>query len=493
MQKYLLFLFVLSTQCLFAQDYQNICTPGTTFYRSPVNSFMAFRRDSVIPAGNSDTIFISYRAIRDTTGSTDCMDTTNGSVLGRKIVKNHSGWFYFFNKSGDTVKINSQASLNQSWKFCMLPGNAYMEAKVTSIGPDSVLGLIDQVKVITFQAKDAANNDIAHNLNQKSIKISQHYGLSKSLDIYSIPDDTTFFVLAGKTFPALGMQDLTWQEIYNFEVGDVFHYSAWSNGAGWKTIKKVLSKTAYGIDSIVYTMEHCVKTLEANYPYYETTHDTITTKYILSTNPDNSLLSRLPDEFFPYNIVADAYSYSMFASQNRKVKSIFQNEYLYSGRYNNEDTCWRRSEGYYTFSVKGNYAEGLGKTLDYLYLYNEGQPQHREEDLVYYKKGSEIWGTPVSTDCFSLVGIPQTGKKEITVSITPNPVETRTEIQVSDLTENDNSYFILKDFLGRSVMQNNLVSNPYNLNREGLPAGLYFLSVYNKNGNLLARVKLIFN
>ena len=491
MQKYLLFLFVLSTQCLFAQNYQAICTPGTTFYRSPVNSFMAFRRDSVIPVGNSDTTFISYRAIRDTSMGMDCADTSNGSILGRKIVKTHDGWFFFFNQPGDTVKINSQASLNQTWKFCILPGNGYLEAKITSIIPDSVLGLIDNVKVITFQAKDAANNNISNIMNQKSIKLSQHYGLSKMLDVYSIPNDTDFLVLAGKTIPVLGIHDLTWQEIYNFDVGDIFHYWFWSNGEGMRTIKKILSKTTFGNDSIAYTMEHCEKILEAFSPYYETVHDTINVTYSLNSMPDNILLSRLPDEFIRNNIIADAYSYSMFASQNRKVKSIFQNEYLYSGRYNNEDTCWRRSEGYYTFSVKGNYAEGLGKTLDYLYWYNEGLPQHMEEDLVYYKKGSEIWGTPVSTDCFSLVGIPQTGKKEITVSITPNPVETQAEIFISNVTETAGYRIVINDFLGRVVMQNNLLSNPYFFQRQG-PAGLYFLSIYDKTGILKANVKLVF-
>ncbi|HZX62813.1 MAG TPA: hypothetical protein VFE66_06340 [Bacteroidales bacterium] len=301
MKKHLLLLFVLSANCLFAQDYQNICMPGTTFYRTPGNWFMAFRRDSVIPAVNNDTTFISYRAIRDTSMGIDCADTTNGSVLGRKIVKTHAGWFYFFNRFGDTIKINSQASLNQSWKFCIMPGNAYIEAKVTSITQDSVLGLIDPVKMITFQAKDDANNNIAHNLNQKSIKLSQHYGLSKMLDVYSIPDDTTFFVIAGKTIPVLGIQDLTWQEIYNFDVGDVFHYTLSSNGGGIRTIKKVLSKTTFGNDSITYTMEHCEKIFEGIPPYYETVHDTINVTYSFASTPDNILLSRLPDEFFSYN------------------------------------------------------------------------------------------------------------------------------------------------------------------------------------------------
>jgi hypothetical protein len=450
---------------------------------------MAFRRDSVIPAGNNDTTFISYRAIRDTV-EYFCADTTNGSVLGRKIVKNHAGWFYFFNRFCDTIKINSQASLNQSWKFCVLPGNAYIEAKVTSITQDSVLGLIDPVKMITFQAKDAANNNIAHNLNQKSIKLSQHYGLSKMLDVYSIPNDTNFLVLSGKTIPALGIQDLSWPDIYNFDIGDIFHYSGSSYNAGWKKINKVLSKTAYGNDSVVYTMEHCVQTFEPYYPFYETVHDTITAKYILTTNPGNSWLSKQPEEFTRQSSYpgADIYAFSMNSSQNRKYKYASWGGFIF-----NTDSCWAPSDGWNYPISSGTYTDGLGKVQTYWRQFSGTAWLQMEEDLVYYKKGSETWGTPVSTDCFTLVGIsPAAGKKVITVRIAPNPVETRAEIQISDLTENDNSWFVIRDFLGRTVMQHNLVSNPYTLNREGLPAGLFFLSVYNKNGFLQAWAKLIF-
>jgi len=486
-------MLVLSAQYLGAQNYENICTPGTTFYRNPGNGFMAFRRDSVIPAGNNDTIFISYRAIRDTTGWADCMDTTNGSVLGRKIVKNHSGWFYFFNEPGDTVKINSQASLNQSWKFCMLPGNAYIEARVTSVVPDSVLGLTDQVKVITFQAKDAANNNIAHNLNQKSIRLSQHYGLSKMLDVYSIPNDTNFLTLAGKTIPPLGIQDLTWQDIYNFEVGDVFNYVASAPTQGWATITKVLSKTSYGNDSVVYTEEICQVYHYATYPWYSTSHDTITEKDIFTINPTNSWISYPPGIFACRGyIAAHSYAFCINSSQNRRQKSVTFDAYVFTGGWYG-DTCWRYSNGSIYPRSTGVYTEGLGKVETYWYDNTGNWPQQMEEDLVYYKKGSETWGTPVATDCFMLVGIsPAAVQNGITIRIIPNPVETKAELQINNAAKNDNYYFILRDILGRVVLQRSLDSNPYLLTRDGLPEGLYFLSVYNKNGILQAQAKLIF-
>ncbi|MCX6268713.1 MAG: hypothetical protein NTW16_15400 [Bacteroidetes bacterium] len=155
MKKLLFPLFFFWVNMLPAQNFQNICSPGITFYKDYSDNLKAFRRDSVFITG-SDTLFVSYNAIRDTTG--ECRDVGNGSVLGRKIIKKSNGFFCFFNRYQDSIFINTQATLNQTWKFCSLPSNSYIQAQVTSIITDSVLGATDQVKVITFQAKNSGNN-----------------------------------------------------------------------------------------------------------------------------------------------------------------------------------------------------------------------------------------------------------------------------------------------------------------------------------------------
>jgi hypothetical protein len=489
MKKFLLFIFIISNHLLIAQDYQNICSQGTTFYKGPGNSFMAFRRDSVIPVGNNDTLVFSYRAIRDTSElNANCADTTNGSILGLRIIKNHAGWFYFFNRSGDTVNINSRASLNQPWKFCNLPAKGLIEASVTSVGPDTVLGLVDQVKTITFQAKDSAGNAIPHILNQRSVKLSQHYGLSSMVDVYSIPDDTTLYVLAGKTNPVIGVQNLTWPEIYNFDVGDVFHYSWYAGGTG-AIIYKVLSKTSYGSDSVSYTMEHCSLFEGPSYPGHDTiitAHDTVVITYILAPTQDNSWLSRLPAEFLRQGNDPYTNSYSMFSSDNRRVKSV-SDDFVYTPVSENSDTCWRVNN--YSLLTKQNYTEGLGMTMNYFYDSNMGQ---YEQDLVYYKKGTDTWGTPVSTDCTSLIGIsPIEAKKPVTVSITPDPVETQGKIFVSNATGSSGYRFVLTDLFGRTILQNTLENNPSIFTRQG-PPGLYFISIYDENGILVSHTKIIF-
>ena len=203
------FIFFLGN-ILCAQHYQNICTPGITFFKSQDNYFKAFRRDSVQVQGGNDTIFYSYRTIRDSSATLGCRDTTNGDALGRKIWKQHDGWFWFFNMKNDTIKLNTQAALNDSWRYCSLPGNGHLQATVTAIMTDSVCGTTDMVKIITLQAKDPSNNNIASIFNRKKIKLSQHYGLSKIYDIYWTPIDTLNLILIGKTTPQMGVQPITW-------------------------------------------------------------------------------------------------------------------------------------------------------------------------------------------------------------------------------------------------------------------------------------------
>ena len=232
MKKLIILLLCFSGGVMYAQDYQNICSPGTTFYQNNTGIIKAFRQDSVYPQGNNDTVFLSYRTIRPFNVN-GCYDTTNGSILGRRIFKKHDGTFCFFNWNKDTLRIRTQAVLNDTWKFCDLPGGSRIDARVTAIYQDSVLGLTDEVKVITFQAKDLNGNNIAHFLNQKTIKLTRHYGISGTYDLYFMPDiesnDGSSYSLAGKTNPSLGIRNLAWKDIYNFDAGDEFHW----NGYYW--------------------------------------------------------------------------------------------------------------------------------------------------------------------------------------------------------------------------------------------------------------------
>jgi len=494
MKKFYLFFFILSASILNAQDYQNICAPGITFYKNNVGNIKAFRQDSVLLPGNSDTIFISYRTIREFRIN-NCFDTTNGSVLGRRVYKKHDGTFYFLNWNHDTLTIKSQASLNEVWKFCDLPGGSRIDAQITEISQDTVLGLADEIKVITFQAKDVNGINISHFLNQKTIKLSRHYGIFKTFDLYFTPDieanDTASYSLNGKTSPHLGIQKLAWKDIYNFDIGDEFHWSGnWQGGPSWQIIKRVLGKEVFGnIDSVKYTMEHCrIWWLPQPPPNTEKSYDTIVDSYDFIHIYNDSLIEWLPETFAG----AGNYFYPNIPRFTRNIgfPGRQTQELIYDYYQPNYDTvhCWS-----YAFEGGGytlDYTEGLGISYTH-YMEIDNQVTQWWENMVYFKKGSETWGTPLASSCSELLPVEETATKVVPdLKVNPNPVETQAEISLKGFKQSGLRY-ILYNGLGQEIDVREIHSDPFIFNRSGLPGGLYLITIVDDKNSVLARKKMM--
>jgi hypothetical protein len=494
MKKICILLFCLSVSILNAQNYQNICSPGITFFKNSTGNIKAFSQDSVYLPGFNDSIFISYRTIRPFQIN-NCYDTTNGSILGRKVYKKHDGTFYFFNWNHDTLTIKAQAALNDTWKFCNLPGGSKIDATVINISPDTVLGLADEVKVLSLQAKDINGNNISHFLNQKTINLSQHFGISKTFDLYFMPDieanDTSSYILNGKTALQLGIQNLTWQDIYNFDVGDEFHWSGyyWYSGPSWQIIKRILGKEVFGnVDSVKYTIEYCkIMWLPQPPPNVQRTHDTILEFYDFVHVFTDSSIGRLPDAFSHY------YGYNWLSSKfARKIsfpnKQTQDQIYDYYQLYSDSIPCWN-----YAFEGGGyeeSYTEGLGLTYKY---YGDGglPPVVWTENMVYYKKGSETWGTPLAPNCSALLPVETLANAVVPFfNINPNPVETQAEISLEGFKQSGLRYSLYNS-LGQQVCIREVHSNPFIFNRSGLPGGLYIIYVIDDSNSILAIKKIM--
>jgi hypothetical protein len=490
MRKVFVLLSIIAPGLVSAQNYQNICSQGITFYKNGNNSIKAFRLDSLYPYTNGDTTFISYRTFRDL--GTYCYDTTNGSALGRKIIKKSDGTFYFFNYHHDTITINTQSEFNDQWKLCNISTDAYIEATLGSVVQDTIFGIADSVKIISLQAKNLLGDTIACIYNHKTINLSQNFGLTKIYDVYFIPDipyfiDTSAYVLAGKSGVLNGLQAIDWKNIYDFEVGDEFHYwGDYNIGPDWKYIKRVLAKYIYGnIDSVSYVMEYCRrKHLPQPPPNIVTSHDTITETYNFITLSNDYSIKRLPEEFVHDGYLMPSVYERYLDFNNRQTQAITYDVMSF-------DSCWF----YYTFEyipVVKHYAEGLGQTA---YYYNDPYSYYNpvQEYLQYYKKGLETWGTPVAADCEALFeSINQKENEKCRLLVCPNPVADQALLTVKGLKINQDMYLFIYNCTGQDVLSIIFNSNTYILCRNGLPGGLYLLIVMDKYGNITGKHKLIF-
>lgn len=381
-----------------AQQYGNICTPGDIIYLSGVH-YKAIRVDSLFVLGGNDTLFVTYPTIREV-GST-CLDTAGGSVSGRKIISRGDGLFLFFNHHNDTILINTQAGLNNFWTLIKLAGQNYLEGKITALLYDSVLGIMDSVKVISLQAKDSNGENISHPFNGKQFRLSRNYGFSRLFDLNSFPGDTMTYSIAGREAPELGVQVLTPRDIYNFDIGDEFHYtgyqlnnSQWVPQHHWKEIWNIQGIDSTGLPyTINYTIRKC-KLLKTTDPFpgkvwYEYSENLETIIYQLF--PSDPLFYAFPDEFLTFAGNAEAPLFYWEKSEYHQRQTIGKNLW---GK-TRHDSCW---SGYTPITRYFEYSHGLGKTYETEKTTLFGYDQS-EMKLVYYKKGNETDGTPVASGC----------------------------------------------------------------------------------------------
>jgi hypothetical protein len=307
------------------------------------------------------------------------------------------------------------------------------------------------------------------------MKLSEHYGLSKTFDMVMTPFDTTSFKLVGKTHPALGIQDFGWHEVYNMQVGDIFHYSGYhtalSSGGGvtttWLSMKKVLTRTVHGNnDSITYTYQLCRREQVVSTGVITSTFDTITKTYNFVQLANDSTILRMPDEFIRHNNYASAFDRKMNNYRSRQTKEIDSDKFRFLNH------CWLIPEA---GTISNNwYSEGLGVSE----YYKKNSNYIEDEALVYYKKGFEIWGTPVSTDCNTLVSVESAPvKSALQVHVIPNPVNTRAEIIIDGLKSTTALQVALYDYTGRMVYRNTVNSDRFTFERSGIANGLYVLKI----------------
>lgn len=484
--KKLLFLFLMIIPGLLAaQNYTNICSEGLTLYKKYNNTTLkGFKAVAIQIPVSGDTVFFTFPVIRDS-ASVECKDTTKGSVLGRKIYRKSNGYFYFFNKDNDTIAVNTQAALFDTWKFCPLPASCHMEAEVSAVTTDTVMGVVDNVKIITLQAKRSNGTNLAHPWNGRTLQLSEHYGLSKTFDMPLVPYDSTKYFVQGKTAGAIGLQDFGWEDVYNYAVGDVFHYNGYYNSfsggsnSTWTRIWKVLAKTVHGSnDSVTYQIESCKNELTTDgSDAYE--HDTIFVTYDFMGLASDSTIWRLPDEFDRKVFYADYFERKMDVFNGRQIKKVTDDKY----RFLNQ--CWVVPTGG-TTEVLG-YSQGLGVTETFKTTTNYQQYDH----LVYFKKGSETYGTPVATDCSTLTGVDETPAGGSAIRILPNPARTTAQVIAGGKSLPEGTQVMLTDQLGRIILKETMKGNAASLNVEGLRSGLYIVRLTTPSGAIPATAKLV--
>lgn len=486
MKKTIFILLFIAPILLNAQNFTNICSSGPAFYKKMnTNTLKAYKTSSFTLPGSGDTIFYSFPIIRDT--AADCKDTTKGSILGRKIYrKSSSSMFYFFNKNNDTIAVKANAQVDEVWRFTTLTLGTYLEAKVISIAPDSVMGVLDDMMKIEIWAKRNDGTPIANPWNGKYFKLSKHYGLARTFDMTNVPFDTTNYTIVGKLKPVIGIQDFGWKEVYNFNIGDILHYTGYSNSftggpnSTWKEIQNVYSKTVYGSnnDSVVYKFDRCRSTITNPGNNHVYLRDTITKKYKFNVMALDSSIMRMPDQFVRQNIYASQFDRYQKSFNNHQTKKITEDKY----RFLND--CFVIPTG--SVILYRSYSDGLGQ-CEY---FRDDQSTQDFYRLVYFKKGTETWGNAVGTQCSPILDVvDQSTATALQVRIVPNPLKNQAQVIVEGMKISEDVQFVLYNLVGKEVYRMKVNSNNTILEKNNLPTGLYIYMLTGKE--VMTKGKLI--
>ncbi|MFI5196347.1 MAG: hypothetical protein ACHQD8_04595, partial [Chitinophagales bacterium] len=251
MKRVLLILILFSAYFSKAQNYQCLQS-GVKHYFTNGNGYLrGIRIDSVKTSG-SDVIYYPFHTSRGrypyAAGFNALLDSNGGSWLGKKVIQRNNGTFLFDNLWGDTVIINTQASIGDTWVFCKDTSSLYYYANVLSIDTMTVLGVLDTVKTIIINAYNGTTLITADPVNNFQIVLSKNHGFVHTFDLYTFPyhapdsnyargfdyyldalihNSTAPFIptQSNSTFALVQLTNPTGSQLYDWNVGDVFEYS----------------------------------------------------------------------------------------------------------------------------------------------------------------------------------------------------------------------------------------------------------------------------
>jgi hypothetical protein len=239
----------------------------------------------------------------------------------------------------------------------------------------------------------------------------------------------------------IGQDTLTIGEVYDFEVGDVFHIREYD----------------VGLQSGYYY--YTVKNIEIADKFYSIDNDTVF--YLCNVDYKDSSVY---EPSWQYQYYTEIWNYTNLTQNLVEINEIYTDPLLYNGRTINK-RVWNDGP----LSCNERYVAGCGfafySCFDGAYFSDLGH------ELVYYNKNGEEWGTPLI-----VTGIDEITKISSFIHIFPNPATTFITIQIKEGIAIEEA--IIYNHLGQKALEAVPVNNTVDVS--GLKAGIYFIEVATK-------------
>lgn len=394
-----------------------------------------------------------------------CVVLDKPSFLGEKLLVHPNGYCFFFNKNNDSIFIKQSALLNESW-IAYSDSSMLIEARVLAHDVQSFLSLSDSVKTIGFMAFTNTGDSISHPINNMQLALSKNYGMVQAVNFLNFSEsinDYGQYHLIGLSEPEVGVQNLKWFDVFDFQVNDEIHVfeinADWEGTDGSSSTRKIIFKYIDRkdfADSIIYTVDRAIehqyrtKIIDSTW----TTFDTIVTVVRQNENFDY-----LPDYpvFYDNRTAFGINSQFSVNGLTRKLENYYAFVFV-------DSVCWSiiHYSGFYGY----NYYKALGGPY---YKSDMGPAISYERNLIYYKKGSLEWGS-----AFVITDVESTQISN-EIKVYPNPASNYIYVDVQKISEG--LTFELFDWSGRLVLKKTVSNNIELIDISHLKNGFYFFNI----------------
>ena len=335
---------ILTVTSIFSQDYQVInsksykifSVPGEKYQNESFDFKRSLKVDSVHLLGEESVFYFSKEIgyLGDENGK--CFTPKGNSFLGKLAKIDQAGNTVFLNFFKDSVLIKTQAVHNESW-ICFQKGDTSVTGTVVSHQLETVLGKQDSVKIIsfTYAIKGVSSS---HGIDSVNVKLSKTYGLVQAVNLNFFPNVPSYYKpflsvditpvqdfpyrthqLVGMSNPRLGLQNPSKKDLYDFNVGDEFHFVGGHNRnlscqctdvLNDTTIDRIIGKNISG-DSIVYKIAYRYKSsltykgVTTRTDIYDTVNFTVFQEMLIDALPYTPVSITEPS-MLQYNMLIDS-------------------------------------------------------------------------------------------------------------------------------------------------------------------------------------------
>lgn len=448
MKNTLLFIFLMLGLNVFAQNWLPIDSNKIYHFNNDNGELIS---KSIASSQMNDTTFLSSIIEKcDTCTNQNIYYRNQADFLGFYMLNNFDTSFTFIGK--DTFTIKTNANIGDSWSYT---------ATKTAIVIDEIEmnfeNQIDSIKIVWLE-------------NTDTLIISKEHG------IIQIP-----FFYKNKIYKQIGIKDnygtqeLSFWEVYDFNVGDIFQYKKGRGSSDYSSnlyYKLEVTSKEIGLDYLKYTFKKNEGII----------YDTIT--YTLNSHEDSLLYGIIGDWFEIDNYNTSSYNLAYITPSYRYDINNVLSKYISAPPnliQNNNSAIPIIIADFNTNNLILNscgelsvfYKKSLGKTYQTILTCFDIE----YFILTGYYKGTDTVGTIYNDDYY--VGIKELININNFINFYPNPTNSKLQI---DLINNLKTQIELYNILGEKVFEESINQNKA-IDVSALTKGLYLLKACNENNN----------